>query len=231
MLLSVIVPVYNEEKTIEKLLQKVLDEKTNKEIIVVDDGSFDQTRSILNKIKNPKIKIFLNEKNIGKGGSVRFGISKAKGDFMIIQDADLEYDPNDYPRLYKPIVNGETEVVYGTRLKNLKFCLFGKEKIPMPIHYICNRLLSFLTNILYGSSLTDMETCYKMISKKIYKKLTLVSNGFEIEPEITAKILKNNWKILEIPIKTKPRNYLEGKKIKTKDAFIAIKTLIKYRFT
>jgi hypothetical protein len=148
---------------------------------------------------------------------------------LIIQDADLEYDPNDYHRLIKPIIENKTKVVYGTRLKELKLRFWGEEKTPLPLHYLANCFLSCLTNILYGSSLTDMETCYKTISREVYKKLKLESDRFEIEPEITAKILKMGYQILEVPIKTKPRSYQEGKKIKAKDAFLAVKTLLKYR--
>lgn len=237
MILSVVIPVYNEEKTIGELLNRVVAEKTSKEIIIVDDGSRDGTwEKIKNKklnIKNTnqKLKIFRNEKNLGKGAAVRKGIAKATGDVLIIQDADLEYDPNDYKRLLEPILNRETEVVYGSRLKELKLRFFGMNKTPLPLHYLMNRFLSSLTNILYGSSLTDMETCYKMMTRKVYQSLSLVSNRFEIEPEITAKILKNGYKILEIPIVTKPRTYKQGKKIKVRDALIAVVTLLKFKLT
>jgi len=243
MKLSVVIPVYNEEKTIEELLSRVLAEKTPKEVIVIDDGSTDQTWKIIQnfkpptpsgrkKIKNtyPGLKVFRNERNRGKGYSVRRGIKEATGDVLIIQDADLEYDPKDYQRLLKPILLGETQVVYGSRLKKMKFKLFGKNKTPLPLHYLVNRFLSFLTNLLYGSNLTDMETCYKMMTKEVYQNLNLNSDRFEIEPEITAKILKMGCKITEAPIITKPRSYKEGKKIKAKDTFGAIFTLLKYRF-
>lgn len=166
---------------------------------------------------------------MGKGAAVRKGIKNATGEVLIIQDADLEYNPQDYKKLLGPILDKKTEVVYGTRLKELKLNLFGKKKTPFPLHYLVNRFLSFLTNFLYGSNLTDMETCYKMMTKKVYQTLDLESNGFEIEPEITAKILKSGYKILEVPIITRPRSYKEGKKIKTKDAFAAIFSLLKYR--
>lgn len=237
MKLSVIVPVYNEERTINELLQRVLREKTQKEVIVVDDGSTDGTLQEIQRYKDTKIQrkdgtkleILKNERNMGKGAAVRKGIANATGDVLIIQDADLEYDPNDYQKLLKPILEGKTEAVYGSRLKELKFRLWGKDKTPLPLHYLVNRFLSFLTNLLYGSNLTDMETCYKMMTRKVYQSLDLVSNRFNIEPETTVKILKKGYKILEIPIVTKPRNYKQGKKIKAKDALIAVITLIKYK--
>ena len=236
MKLSVIIPVFNEEKTIEKIVNLVLTEKTPKEIIIVDDGSTDGTlkkvQSAKLKVKSysTKLKILHNGRNKGKGYSVRRGIKEATGDVLVIQDADLEYDPADYRRLLEPIVAGETEVVFGSRLKDLKFRISGKSKTPLPLHYLTNRFLSFLTNVFYGSHLTDMETCYKMMTKKVYKNLDLVSNGFEIEPEITAKVLKKGFKILEVPIRTKPRTYEEGKKIKAEDAVWAVFTLVRYRF-
>ena len=232
MKLSVIIPVYNEENTVEKLLWRVLSEKTPKEIIVVDDGSKDKTRQILSEVQkqNKIVKVILHSQNQGKGAAIRTGIACSKGDVLIIQDADLEYDPNDYQKLLAPILEGESQVVYGTRLKEIKFKLFGDGRTPLPLHYLMNRFLSMLTNILYGSKLTDMETCYKMMTREVYQGLNLVSNRFEIEPEITAKILKRGYKIIEVPIKTKPRGYKEGKKIKAKDALIAVLTLFKYFF-
>ena len=235
MKLSVIIPVFNEEKTIEKIISMVLAERTPKEIIIVDDGSTDGTlkkvqSAILRLRSGQESKIFKQPKNMGKGAAVRRGIENATGDVLVIQDADLEYDPADYRRLLETIVAGETEVVFGSRLKDLKFRISGKSKTPLPLHYLTNRFLSFLTNVFYGSHLTDMETCYKMMTKKVYKNLDLVSNGFEIEPEITAKVLKKGFKILEIPIRTRPRTYKEGKKIKAKDAVWAVFTLARYRF-
>lgn len=232
MMLSVVIPVYNEEKTIQELIRRVVAEKTPKEIIVVDDGSTDETERKLQSFKDAKLqrklKIIRNEKNKGKGYSVRRGIKEAMGDVLIIQDADLEYNPEDYQKLLKPILEGKTQVVYGSRLIQLKLELFGNNKTPLPLHYLVNKFLSFMTNVLYGSHLTDMETCYKMMTKEVYQGLNLVSDRFEIEPEITAKILKSGYKILEVPIQTKPRNYKEGKKIKTKDAILAVWTLLRF---
>jgi len=248
MKLSVIIPVYNEEKTVGELIRRVI--STNlpvgweKEMIIIDDGSTDGTPknvkchipkgfpegNMLNvKSGKTKIRLLSNKMNLGKGAAVRKGINETTGDILIIQDADLEYNPNDYQKLLKPIILKKTKVVYGSRLKTLKFRLWGREKTPLPVHYLVNRFLSFLTNFLYGSKLTDIETGYKLMTKEVYQKLNLVSNRFEIEPEITAKILKIGYKILEVPITTVPRSYKEGKKIKAKDAFLAFWTLLKYR--
>lgn len=236
--LSVVIPVFNERKTIGTIINRVLAEETPKEIIVVDDGSTDGTWEIIqNSIRqqadkiqnfNSKLKVLKNEKNLGKGAAVRKGIGNAAGDILIIQDADLEYDPKYYELLLAPITSGKAKVVYGSRLKTMKLAFWGKEKTPMPLHYLANLFLSFLTNILYGSNLTDMETGYKMMTKEVYKSLDLKSNRFEIEPEITAKILKKGFTILEVPISTKPRSYQEGKKIKARDSLLAISTLLRY---
>ncbi len=234
MKLSVVIPVYNEEKTVEKLLNLVLAEKTAKEIIVIDDGSTDGTGKKLQSFRDAKfqrkLKIFSFGNNRGKGAAVRKGIQEATGDVLIIQDADLEYDPSDYQKLLLPILQKKTQVVYGSRLKELKFKLWGINKTPLPFHYLVNRFLSFLTNFLYGSNLTDMETCYKMMTKEVYRNLNLTSDRFEIEPEITAKILNLGYKITEVPIITKPRTYKDGKKIKEKDALKALFSLFKHRF-
>jgi len=232
MMLSVIIPVYNEERTIFALVEKVFKEPTKKEVIIINDGSFDSTSVCLEKIKavykRNNLIVYNKKNNEGKGSAVRKGFELARGNVVVIQDADLEYDPGDYKKLLKPIKDNKAMVVYGTRLKTLKLKLTGKDKTPFPLHYLVNQALSALTNILYGSKLTDMETCYKMMNREVYKSLNLVSNGFEIEPEITAKILKKGYKILEIPISTVPRSYKEGKKIKAIDVLWAINTLLKY---
>jgi len=228
MKLSVIIPVFNEEKTVGQLIKKVLAERTPKEIIVVNDGSTDKTQKEIDKLKSRRLVKLSFPENQGKGTAVRAGLKKAQGEFLIIQDADLEYDPKDYSRLLKPIQEGQAKVVYGTRLKKLPLKILGKDKTPLPLHYLVNRFLSVLTNLFYGSHLTDMETGYKMISREVYSQLKLVSNRFEIEPEITAKILKKGYPIIEVPIKTQPRGYKEGKKIKAKDALLAVFTLFRY---
>ena len=238
MKLSIIIPAYNEEKTILKILQKV--EKSNtlglkKEIIVIDDGSTDDTKAQISRFnslnKIAKIKMIKHRQNKGKGVAIQSGIKKATGDILLIQDADLEYNPEDYPRLLVPIIKKKAKVVYGSRLMKMKFSLFGSNPTPFPLHYLGNRFLSLITTLLYTSKITDMETGYKMMTKEIYKQLSLISKGFEVEPEITAKVLKMGYKILEVPITTKPRSYQEGKKITWKDGFLAILTLFRLRFS
>jgi len=234
MKLSIIIPTFNEEKTISILLKKVLKAKlpniVDREIILVDDGSTDNSEfRIQNSEFRKKIKLISHQKNLGKGAAVRSGLKVAKGDFIIIQDADLEYDPKDYLRLLQPVLNDKAEVVYGNRFDNYPLKVWGKNKTILPLHWISNMVLAAITNILYGSNLRDMETCYKLFTKKVLNSLYLNSKGFEIEPEITAKILKRGYKIYEVPIKVTPRTYEEGKKIGWKDGIIAIWTLIKYR--
>lgn len=236
MILSIIIPVYNEEKTIAKLLNKVLKVKLpngmKKEIIIIDDGSTDKTKKVLSefKIENLKLKIFKHNKNLGKGAAVRNGIRRCNGDLVIIQDADLEYNPNDFSKLLKPILLKKTDVVYGSRLINYPLILFGKNKIPLPTHWIGNKILTFMVNCLYQCNLTDMETCYKLFTVNVLKNLNLKSNRFEIEPEITAKIIKRGLNIVEVPIKVKPRTHRDGKKISWKDGIIALWTIVYYRF-
>lgn len=237
MKLSIIIPVYNEEKTILKILKKV--KRANvlgleKEIIVVDDGSTDGTRTQILQFEprsqNIKIKMIKHKQNRGKGAAIQSGIKVATGDILLIQDADLEYRPEYYPQLLKPIVKGERKVVYGSRLMKMKFSLFGKNPTPFPLHYLGNRLLSWATSFLYSTKITDMETGYKVMTKEVYKHLHLTSERFEIEPEITAKILKMGYKIIEVPITTEPRSYQEGKKITWRDGFSALCVLLRSRF-
>ena len=230
MILSIIIPVYNEEKTIGEILRRVQAVKLplDKEIIVVDDGSTDRSKSEIRKIK--KIEFFSHDKNLGKGAAVQTGLNKATGDIIIMQDADLEYDPSYYPTLLKPILEKKAKIVYGTRLINYPLKLWGKNKTVLPTHLIANRFLSGLTNLLFNSNLTDMETCYKVFKSSCLSGINLKSKGFEFEPEITAKFLKKGFKIVEIPITVKLRTQREGKKINWKDGFWAIITLIKFRF-
>ncbi|MBS3176618.1 glycosyltransferase family 2 protein [Candidatus Woesearchaeota archaeon] len=233
MKLSIIIPVYNEVQTIKEIIEKVDAlplENVEKEIIVVDDCSRDGTREVLKKLGSKKIKILFHEKNKGKGGALKTGLKEITGDIVIFQDADLEYDIKDYPRLIKPIVEGKTDVVYGSRFLNKKPKLFGTGREFIPLHYIGNKFLTTLTNILYFAKISDMDTCYTIFRSKILKELKLDSDNFDITPEITAKILKKGIKIHEIPITYKGRDHSEGKKINWKDGISAAWALIKYRF-
>jgi len=252
MKLTIIIPVYNEEKTISEIIRQVnlvkLTGGLEKEIVVVDDASTDNSKlevqSALRaggspsgpeaepgaKLKIKNLKLIEHKTNQGKGAAVVAGIKKSTGDIILIQDADLEYDPNDYPRLLKPILGGKTEVVYGSRLKNYPLRITGKNKTPLITHFLGNKLLTFITNSLYGNGLTDMETCYKVFKREVLKGIKIKAKRFDFEPEFTAKIMKKGIKIHEVPIKVKPRGYEEGKKITWIDGFIAVWTLLKYRF-
>jgi glycosyltransferase involved in cell wall biosynthesis len=226
MRLSVIIPVYNELNTIEEIIRRVDAVDLADEIIVVDDGSTDGTRDILKGLddKHPKLKLFLHERNQGKGAAVRTGIKEASCEYLIIQDADLEYDPRDYHAILKPMEEGLADVVYGSRF------LGAPRRSTMFWHMIANKLLTLMTNILYNSILSDMETGYKLFKREILVDIPLNAKRFDFEPEITAKLLKRKYRIFEVPITFNPREYSEGKKIGLKDAFEAIWTLLKYRF-
>jgi glycosyltransferase involved in cell wall biosynthesis len=226
MMLSVVIPVYNERGTIEEILARVQAVNLAEEIIIVDDGSIDGTRELLQEIipHQKNVQLILHEKNQGKGAAVRSGIEAAGGDLILIQDADLEYDPRDYPALLAPIEEGKADVVYGSRF------LGGPHRVTMFWHMVANKLLTLMTNILYNSILTDMETGYKLFRSEIIKSIPLRARRFDFEPEITAKLLKRNTRIFEVPISFNPREYSEGKKIGLKDAFQAVWALIRYRF-
>ncbi len=231
--LTVIVPAYNEEATIEEILKRVRevpvtveDTAVEKEIIVVDDGSTDATRHILARLAKqwPDIRVVMHERNQGKGAAIRTGLKHATGDYIVIQDADLEYDPRDYVTLLRPLLEGKADVVYGSRF-------LGPHRAFLFLHYLGNKFLNLVTNILYDTILTDMETCYKMFRADVIKGIPLHARGFEFEPEVTAKVLKRGYRVFEVPISYSGRDFEEGKKIHPwKDGFKALWTLIKYRF-
>jgi glycosyltransferase involved in cell wall biosynthesis len=233
MKLSIIVPVYNEEKTILAILKKLnglVIPQVAKEVIVVDDGSTDSTRKKLQTVKSAKV--ILHAKNQGKGAAVKTGIKNATGDYIIIQDADLEYNPDQMKDLVKPILEGKAKVVYGTRLNRMPHLDKEEAKHLFILHYFGNRFLSLVTSILYGQWITDMETCYKLFPKDALKGIKLNARGFEFEPEVTAKLSKRGYRIKEVPIVAKPRGYEEGKKLNTiRDGSKALWFLFKYRFT
>lgn len=225
MKLSVIIPIYNEIHTLEEIISRVIKTNLADEIVLVDDGSSDGTRDIVEKYQNKDgFIVVLHEKNQGKGAAVRSGFEVAKGDIFLIQDADLEYDPREYPKLLVPLDEGLSDVVYGSRF------LGASRRVAMFWHMVANKLLTLFTNILYNTILTDMETGYKVFKREVVDDMPLHAKRFDFEPEFTAKILKRKYKIFEVPITFNPRDYEEGKKIGLVDAFEAIWTLIKYRF-
>jgi glycosyltransferase involved in cell wall biosynthesis len=223
MKISIIIPVFNEAATIEKVLQSVRSSPVDKEIIIVDDGSTDGTRDLLKLEASDETRIFMHDVNQGKGAAIRTGLRYAAGDYVLIQDADLEYDPADYEILLKPILRGKATVVYGSRF-------LGEHKAMLFWHSIGNRLLTLVTNVLYDTTLTDMETCYKVIPTELIRSIRLRANRFDFEPEITAKILRRGHRIYEVPISYAGRELTEGKKISWRDGFPALFALIKYRF-
>ncbi|MCJ7652718.1 MAG: glycosyltransferase family 2 protein [Actinobacteria bacterium] len=226
MKLSIIVPVYNERNTVQELLRRVravdLGEIA-KEIIIVDDGSTDGTGDILKLEEDSSTKVLRREKNRGKGAAVRAALPHATGDYVIIQDADLEYDPEDYRAMLAPVMKRKADVVYGSRFT-------GEHRDMLYWHWVGNRFLSFMTNVLYNTTLSDMETCYKLFSRESLEGIEIQSDRFEFEPEITAKILKKKFRIYEVPVSYAGREYEEGKKIVWMDGFKALWALLKYRF-
>ena len=226
MKISVVIPVFNEVSTIEEIVERVKHIPLEKEILIVDDGSVDGTRDKLKKMETSdgSVKVFYHDQNRGKGAAFRTGFKEATGDIVITQDADLEYDPAEYLELISPIQKGVADVVYGSRLSAAK-----PQRVHFFWHKMGNTFLTFLTDLLYNTTLTDMETGYKVFRREVLQGMTLRSNDFCLEPEVTAKVLKRGWRVYEIPISYYGRTYAEGKKIRWHDGLKAIWTLIKYR--
>ena len=225
--LSVVVPVYNERNTLVEVLRRMraveLPDGVEREIIVVDDGSDDGTRDVLKQLGDSTVRVVLHDVNRGKGAALRTGFAHATGEYVLVQDADLEYDPEDWPKLLNPVLRGRARVVYGSRFS-------GERRNMLLLHWIGNRFLSMTTNVLYNTTLSDMETCYKLIDRELIEGLKLRSDRFDIEPEITAKVLKRGIRIYEVPISYLGREFDEGKKITWRDGFSALFALVKYRF-
>jgi glycosyltransferase involved in cell wall biosynthesis len=224
--LSVVVPVFNERNTLVEIVRRMraveLPDSIEREIIVVDDGSDDGTRDVLKQLGDSTVRVVLHPQNRGKGAAVRTGFRHATGDYVLVQDADLEYDPEDWPRLLAPVLSGKARVVYGSRFT-------GERRNMLFLHWVGNRVLSLVTNVLYNTTLSDMETCYKLIDRALLEEIVLQADRFEIEPEVTAKILKRGVRIYEVPISYTGREVDEGKKITWTDGFSALWTLLKYR--
>jgi glycosyltransferase involved in cell wall biosynthesis len=224
-LLSVVMPVYNERHTIDEIIRRVLAVPMRIQLIVIDDVSTDGTTEILERLqKELGFTLLKQSKNGGKGSALRRGFKEVAGDLMIIQDADLEYHPEEYPLLTNLITSGRADVVYGSRF-------LGTHRVFLLTHYLGNRLLTFITNVLYNTMLTDMETCYKVMRVDVLRSMELKSNGFGIEPELTAKVFKRRYKVYEVPISYDGRGYDEGKKITWRDGVVALWVLLKYRFS
>lgn len=226
MKLSIVMPVFNERNTIKEILRRVRQVdlgELEREIVIVDDGSSDGTRDILAMEEDSGTRVICHAENRGKGAAVRTGFAAASGDLIIIQDADLEYDPEDYPNLLDPVLKGKAQVVYGSRFT-------GPRKNMLFWHFVGNRFLALVTNVLYNTTLSDMETCYKLFTREALEGIELTSDHFDIEPELTAKILKKKIRIYEVPISYAGREIEEGKKITWRDGIPAMWALVKYRF-
>ncbi len=224
--LTVIMPVFNERTTVAEIIRRVraVDIALTVDVVVVDDGSTDGTDKVLSALEDSTVQVIRHPQNQGKGAAIRTGLTHAKGDLVIVQDADLEYDPDDWSRLLDPMMKGKAQVVYGSRFT-------GERKNMLLMHWIGNRFLSLVTNLLYQSTLSDMETCYKLFDRRTLEGITVESDRFDFEPEITAKILRRGYRIYEVPISYAGREPSEGKKITWRDGFGALKALLRYRFS
>ena len=224
--LTVIMPVFNERSTVAEVIRRMraVELPVMLQIIVVDDGSSDGSDKVLGALEDSTVRVIHHTRNEGKGAAIRTGLAEARGDLVLIQDADLEYDPDDWPVLLEPILRGKARVVYGSRFT-------GERKNMLPLHWLGNRFLSLVTNVLYSSTLSDMETCYKLFDAQVLEGLSIRSNRFDFEPEITAKVLRRGHRIYEVPISYAGREPDEGKKITWRDGISALKALIKFRFT
>jgi glycosyltransferase involved in cell wall biosynthesis len=224
--LSVIVPVYDERNTVVEIVRRMraVELPVDLEIVIVDDGSTDGTRDVLRQLADSTVRVIVHDANRGKGAAIRSGLAQVTGDLVLIQDADLEYDPEDWPKLLGPIMRGKARVVYGSRFT-------GERRNMLFLHWVGNRFLSLVTNVLYNTTLSDMETCYKLFDRALLDTIPLRAQRFEFEPEVTAKILRRGIRIYEVPISYTGREFDEGKKITWRDGFVALWTLVKYRFT
>lgn len=224
--LTVVIPVYNERATVGEIIRRIraVEIPLTLQVIVVDDGSSDGSDKVLQALEDSTVRVIRHTHNQGKGAAIRTGMEAMTGDLLLIQDADLEYDPDDWPKLLEPMLKGKARVVYGSRFT-------GERKNMLPLHWFGNRLLSLVTNLLYSSTLSDMETCYKLFDAEVLKGITIVSDRFEFEPEITAKVMRRGFRIYEVPISYAGREANEGKKITWRDGFGAMAALIRFRFT
>jgi glycosyltransferase involved in cell wall biosynthesis len=226
--LSVIVPVFNERNTVAEIIRRMravtLPGGLELEVVVVDDGSSDGTDKVLGALEDSTVRVINHGANKGKGAAISTGLETVRGDLVLVQDADLEYDPDDWPRLIDPILRGKAQIVYGSRFT-------GERKNMFPSHWLGNRFLTLVTNILYRSTLSDMETCYKLFDRRVLAGITIRSQRFDFEPEITAKVLRRGYRIYEVPISYAGREVDEGKKISWRDGFGALVALVRYRFT
>jgi glycosyltransferase involved in cell wall biosynthesis len=223
--LSVIVPVYDERNTVVEVVRRMraVDIPLEREFVLVDDGSTDGTSEVLRQLADSTVRVVYHDRNRGKGAAIRTGLAQVTGDLVLVQDADLEYDPEDWPKLLAPVLRGKAQVVYGSRFT-------GERRNMLFLHWIGNRFLSLVTNLLYNTTLSDMETCYKLFDRRVLESITLHASRFEFEPEVTAKVLRRGIRIYEVPISYAGREFHEGKKITWRDGIVALWTLVKYRF-